>query len=688
MPLHESTASTASRMTATPSLRRRVALLALLVSLATLAFAAHANATTTTLNVNASSGLDTNPGTAAAPLKTLTRALKLATTGTTVNLAAGNYGPGFSGDQYPATGLAVPAGVTITGAASSDRFGSPTTTLLGSGTGTALNLAGSATVRNLSFGGSGFVVGLFAQRGTQTLSNLVIGTPQQGTSQLIDGLQEAGGIALRGTAQATLLADASQANPIGTRIFANGAPGISIAGQSSLTMRGGQIFVNINAAAAIAFQQARLTLDGGATITGGDFPNCDENATGIALTDSTQATLNGAELKNIPGTGISMDATTKATINGATITREAEDGCGQRPSIRATGSATLTTNNATIASTGGQGVDGISTAGTVTLALTNTSIHGFTGHGIRLSQAEHLTIAGGSVNSNAIGVEVDNLASGNGHEGKAHIKVTDASAVGNGIAFELEAPIFKLRDSKVIFNQTGIEAIGVVGGFPVGDDCFAPCVNLGVAGDPGNNNFAGNSNTAVKEEVSGLGAPCWRTGTSGTTTRKAPTATGSTRRRSSCEVTGRTRATKARTSCCPSAIFSGIELAADTVGRSRLTPGVLRARAGAVAHLTMTWTHPRSWTQLKTVQLRIYRGATVLGTVTVTPRSARLRSSGAIIVIPSESRVTHDGKTVSARLAVRLARSLIGKRLRLAVQASDRHGHSQLEAAGAIHATN
>ena len=49
------------------------------------------------------------------------------------------------------------------------------------------------------------------------------------------------------------------------------------------------------------------------------------------------------------------------------------------------------------------------------------------------------------------------------------------------------------------------------------------------------------------------------------------------------------------------------------------------------------------------------------------------------------SRVTHHGKTVTAKLALRLPRSLAGQNLRLAVEATDRDGHRQVEPdAGAI----
>jgi hypothetical protein len=48
----------------------------------------------------------------------------------------------------------------------------------------------------------------------------------------------------------------------------------------------------------------------------------------------------------------------------------------------------------------------------------------------------------------------------------------------------------------------------------------------------------------------------------------------------------------------------------------------------------------------------------------------------------------HSGRTVTARLAMRLARSLGGRSLRLAVQATDVNGRRQLDAhAGVIRVT-
>jgi hypothetical protein len=55
-------------------------------------------------------------------------------------------------------------------------------------------------------------------------------------------------------------------------------------------------------------------------------------------------------------------------------------------------------------------------------------------------------------------------------------------------------------------------------------------------------------------------------------------------------------------------------------------------------------------------------------------------------IMADGSRVTHRGKTVKARLALRLARSLAGKDVRSEVRAINRHGRAEVEpAAGSIH---
>ncbi|HEX5922659.1 MAG TPA: calcium-binding protein [Baekduia sp.] len=119
------------------------------------------------------------------------------------------------------------------------------------------------------------------------------------------------------------------------------------------------------------------------------------------------------------------------------------------------------------------------------------------------------------------------------------------------------------------------------------------------------------------------------------------------------------------------------------VGRLTLAPRAVRARAGKVTRLNLSWTHPKAWRQLRTVQLQLYRGGEQLGMINASPRGERLSAAGAVKLARGSS-VTHHGKTVGVHLALRLARSLAGEELRVAVQASDRHGHTQIEPAAGV----
>ena len=126
----------------------------------------------------------------------------------------------------------------------------------------------------------------------------------------------------------------------------------------------------------------------------------------------------------------------------------------------------------------------------------------------------------------------------------------------------------------------------------------------------------------------------------------------------------------------------------DQVGRLNLAPAVIDARAGKRVRLNLSWTHPKAWKQLRTVKLRLSQGAEDLGTIKVRPADGSIRGNGAVKVIAGASKLTHDDKTVTARLSVRLDRSLAGQDLRLGVEATDRNGHTQLEPqAGVIRVT-
>jgi RTX calcium-binding nonapeptide repeat (4 copies) len=120
------------------------------------------------------------------------------------------------------------------------------------------------------------------------------------------------------------------------------------------------------------------------------------------------------------------------------------------------------------------------------------------------------------------------------------------------------------------------------------------------------------------------------------------------------------------------------------VGVLRLAPKGLRVEAGKVARLRLSWRHPRSWRRLRRIELRLVHQDAAVGTVTIRPRGQHVSADG-VVKLSRRSRFVRKGKTVSARLWLRVDRSLAGRRLRLEVEAVDARGARQLERrAGAI----
>ncbi len=115
------------------------------------------------------------------------------------------------------------------------------------------------------------------------------------------------------------------------------------------------------------------------------------------------------------------------------------------------------------------------------------------------------------------------------------------------------------------------------------------------------------------------------------------------------------------------------------VGRLALSPRTVNADARKWAKTTLRWTHPKSWRELRELELTLYRGEQPVGTIDVRPHGKRLAARGAVEIMANRSLVTHSAKTVSARLGMKFPRSLAGARLRIAVQAVDRGGHAQVD---------
>jgi hypothetical protein len=101
--------------------------------------------------------------------------------------------------------------------------------------------------------------------------------------------------------------------------------------------------------------------------------------------------------------------------------------------------------------------------------------------------------------------------------------------------------------------------------------------------------------------------------------------------------------------------------------------------------MTLSWTHPKSWRDLRAVRLLVTSGAgKQVGSVTVHPTRDRISGQGALRIVRRTTHVAHKGKTVRVTLGLRLARSLAGEDLAVHVQATDRRGRRQLERSAGI----
>jgi len=84
-----------------------------------------------------------------------------------------------------------------------------------------------------------------------------------------------------------------------------------------------------------------------------------------------------------------------------------------------------------------------------------------------------------------------------------------------------------------------------------------------------------------------------------------------------------------------------------------------------------------SWKQLRHVTVRIKDGRNVAGKVVIRPRAEKIAASGQIEIARSE--LTRKGGKITARLKLRYAPALAGKRLRADVIAADIRGAKQVE---------
>jgi hypothetical protein len=101
----------------------------------------------------------------------------------------------------------------------------------------------------------------------------------------------------------------------------------------------------------------------------------------------------------------------------------------------------------------------------------------------------------------------------------------------------------------------------------------------------------------------------------------------------------------------------------------------LKARGSTV---DVSWTHPKAWKKLRSVTVRVLDSQREIGAIKIKPRAGRLVASGDV-ELGRRSELRHQGKTVSARLALRVDEAFAGRKLAFQVEAVDVDGRRQVE---------
>jgi RTX calcium-binding nonapeptide repeat (4 copies) len=115
-------------------------------------------------------------------------------------------------------------------------------------------------------------------------------------------------------------------------------------------------------------------------------------------------------------------------------------------------------------------------------------------------------------------------------------------------------------------------------------------------------------------------------------------------------------------------LVSGCEKGA--VGKLRL--------AGGGSELKLSWTHPRNWRELRRIEVRLSDEGAPVGDIVIRPRRERIVAGGGVELV--RSRLSHKGKKVAAKLAMRFDGDVAG-RLDAEIEAVDRRGLRQVESA-------
>jgi hypothetical protein len=132
-----------------------------------------------------------------------------------------------------------------------------------------------------------------------------------------------------------------------------------------------------------------------------------------------------------------------------------------------------------------------------------------------------------------------------------------------------------------------------------------------------------------------------------------------------------------------SAHVERVRVSSGVIERLRLAPAVLQARAGKIAHVRMSPTHPKAWKARRSVQWRLLQD-TRRSAASPSAQPAARSWRAAAIKLARSSPLAPQGKTVTARLALRLPKALAGTNLSVDVAATDAQRRRQIQPAASL----
>jgi hypothetical protein len=397
--------------------------------------------------VDVAVGSDANDCSQAAPCKTIGKAMTGASSGATVYLADGVYGPATQGNGVTITdGVALKA--THAGAASVAN-------------GLVLAVAGSSAI-------NGIVLDVTNNTSCGSITASGVGGPPTLalTGVLIKCL---GAINLSGSVSAVMTPGA-----LANGAYTAGLPGgydsiIFLNGKAQLTIQGG-------------------VLDGnglGSPAFGGGF---------LAAAGNSALTLSGVTLRNRTATGISVSGTASLVVNNNSLIDSIgiAGNCPTASAIVISGPGNVTLDHSQISNGPSAGICVRGGAAAATIQITQATI-AHMGNGIAaeigFGSTAVVTMNGASFSNNVNAISWAGLAG-------TSFDIAGSSFTGNvtGISLDGAAGSLKLRNSVVSSNAgAGVALFNSVS------------ADLGTQADAGGNTFTGNTGTGLKLNLTSVG---------------------------------------------------------------------------------------------------------------------------------------------------------------------------------------